>query len=111
MSDSVYYLNTRIHQYPAPNSPVTIASVQGFTFKADQLYSPSVEQAYIDQLNQLRHKFATRPAIDTLTHDIISASHLELLAKEVRAGKIDCNSVTLMQHPKNEGVVIQIHLK
>ncbi len=107
----MYYLNTRILQFPAPNSPVTIASVQGYTFKDEHLYSPAFDQAAKDQLDQLRHKFATRPTLSFMPDDVVSATHLELITKEIRSGKIKQESVCMMKHPSDDGVVIQIHLK
>lgn len=111
MSKSVNYLNTRILQYPAANSPIVMASVQGFTFDDEQLYSPAFDQAVISQIDQLKHKYATRRSVDTLSHDVASATHLELLAKEMKAGKINQESVCMFKHPTQKGVVIQIHLQ
>jgi hypothetical protein len=84
--------------------------MEGYTFEEDKLYSPAFVQAGTQQLEDLRHKFATRPALDSLTPDVVSATHLELLVKEMKEGKIKQDSVTLLSHPK-EGVIIQIHLK
>lgn len=107
----MYYLNTRILQFPAPNSPVIICSVQGYTFKDEQLYSPAFDQAVIQQIDHLRHKFATRPTLATPPDEVISSAHLKLLVKEIEAGKVKQESVTLTKHPTEEGVVLQIHLK
>jgi hypothetical protein len=107
----MYYLNTRILQFPAPNSPVTICSVQGYTFEAEHLYSPAFDQAVAQQIDQLRHKFATRPNLVSLPDEVISSAHLKLLIQEIESGKIKQESITLIKHPTDDGVVIQIHLK
>lgn len=104
------FLNTRLLAYPAPNSPVVMASVQGTSIQPDNIYSPAFLQQGTQQLEDVRHKFSTRGSIDTLTGDIVSASHLELLVKEIRLGKIQQESVTLMSHP-TAGIIIQLHLK
>lgn len=107
----MYHLNTRILQFPAPNSPVVICSVQGYTFEAEHLYSPAFDQAVIQQIEHLKHKFATRPTLAVPPEEIVSASHIQLLVNEIKAGKIKQESVTLTKHPTQEGVVLQIHLK
>ena len=108
---ATHYLNTRILQFPAPNSPVTICSVMGYTFQDDQLYSPAFDQAVIQQIDHLRHKFATRPTLAVAPDEVISAAHLKLLVNEIEAGKIKQESVTLTKHPTEEGMIIQIHIK
>jgi hypothetical protein len=107
----MYHLNTRILQFPAPNSPVVICSVQGYTFESEHLYSPAFDQAVIQQIEHLKHKFATRPTLAVAPEEIVSASHLQLLVNEIKSGKIKQQSVTLTKHPTDDGVVIQIHLK
>jgi|694.fasta_scaffold70738_2 hypothetical protein len=107
----MYYLNTRILQFPAPNSPVTICSVQGYTFESEHLYSPAFDQAVAQQIDQLKHKFATRPNLQSQPDEIISSAHLKLLIQEMESGNIKQNSISLIKHPKDDGVIIQIHLK
>lgn len=108
---ATYYLNTRILQLPAPNSPITICSVMGYTFQDEQLYSPAFAQAVEQQIDQLRHKFATRRSLATPPEETISTAHLRLLLNEMEAGKIKQESVALTKHPTEEGVILQIHLK
>jgi hypothetical protein len=107
----MYYLNTRILQFPAPNSPVIICSVQGHTFQAEQLYSPAFDQAVVQQIDHLRHKFATRPNLASQPDEVISSAHLKLLIQEIETGNIKQSSISLTKHPTDDGVVIQIHLK
>lgn len=116
MSNSTYFLNSRVLVYPTADKPVSISSIQGKGFDAIAFLDPAQRETIISGLREentrlfekVMENLSKQRRMKSQTEEVITADHLQKIVDNLRNGSIKQDSVTFEN--KDGSVTLHIDL-